>query len=68
MIKKHISKIIIGLILTAIGTAGSSVLKVERLDEAINNVKKDLSSNDAAHSRIEKKVDFIIEKLLDNRD
>jgi len=66
VIKKHLSKIIVGLILAAIGTAGSSVLKVERLDEAVQAMRREMSNNDAAHERIEKKVDFIIEKLLDN--
>lgn len=67
-IQKHINKIFFGIMLAAICTGGASVIKVERLEVEVDSVKKEMSNNDKAHERIEKKVDLIIEKLIDNRN
>lgn len=67
-VKKHINKIVLGLLVAAISTVAASVVKVERLEVDVEAVKKEMNGNEKAHERIEKKVDFIIEKLLDNRN
>ncbi len=67
-VKKHFNKILTGLILAAICTGATAVVKVERIDVDVVALKRELNNNEAAHNRIEKKVDFIIEKLLDNRN
>ena len=66
LVKKHISKIVTSLLIAAICAAGASVLKVERIDVRVDSIEKEMTGNEKAHERIEKKVDLIIEKLIDN--
>jgi hypothetical protein len=66
VIKKHIGKIVSSLLIAAVCAAGASVLKVERLDERVRSVEREISNNEKAHDRIERKVDLLIEKLIDN--